>query len=607
MLKRIALSISLMAFAGVLVYGATGAFFSDSETSTGNTFTAGDIDLKIDNESYVTNNAGTLVASPANSWEISDLTNQLFFSFGDVKPGDVGEDTISVHAGTNDAFACMAAAITSTPENTLVDPEVDAGDAGPAAGNNGELQNYLNFTFWNDDGDNVYEVGETQITQLTGPASTIFNGAWAPIVGSTTTAIPGNTTQYVAKAWCFGTLALGSITQDGLGKLPGSTNGPLVRGTGVTCNGSGSNNIAQTDGVVVDVSFQAVQARNNGQFTCSSLPTFTGTSTVPVVVVGAANFAVGAPTCDITANDDGAVSAGFTAGANAIGDAITAATPGQTICVAPGTYNQFVVNKSVIIRGLSDPEGGTPATVVPSSASVTDLALVSADNVTITGLKFDGLNTVIAGQAAGIRISPVAANLTGANITYNVVTNVAAATGFSAKGIQWFTDTDSGFSLSNSNIKNNTISNIDADNKGAYGIQTVGAMSNVAIQNNTITNSTGAWGGGIAVDTKNTTLTAVTGSTISLNQIMSGVSDGLTRFAVQIENRIDATGVGVHQNNIETSLHGGGNAPFGTEGILDAENNWYGVAVPTATDVYNTGANTTDVTPAAAAAFAVNP
>ncbi len=283
MLKRIALSISLMAFAGVLIYGATGAFFSDSETSTGNTFTAGDIDLKIDNESYVTNNAGVLVASPANSWAISDLTNQLFFSFGDVKPGDVGEDTISVHAGSNDAYACMAAAITGTPENTLVDPEVDAGDAGPAAGNNGELQNYLNFAFWNDDGDNVYETGESQITQWVGPASSIFNGLWVPVTGTTTTAIPGNSTKYVGKAWCFGTLTIGSTTQDGLGKT--GSNGPLVRGTGFTCNGAGSNNIAQTDGIVVDVSFQAVQARNNGQFTCSSLPAFAPTSTTPTTTV----------------------------------------------------------------------------------------------------------------------------------------------------------------------------------------------------------------------------------------------------------------------------------------------------------------------------------
>lgn len=274
--RRILMSLGVLVFVGALALGGTGAFFSDTETSTGNTFTAGDIDLQIDNTSYVTSPAGVLVASPNNTWTLSNLTNQLFFSFGDVKPGDVGEDTISVHAGTNDAFACMAADVTATPENTLVDPETDALDAGPANGNNGELQNFLNFSFWNDDGDNVYEVGETQITALTGPANTIFNGAWSAIG---TGAIPGNTTRYVAKAWCFGTLTAAPLTQDG-----STTDGPIApgrEGTGFTCSGAGANNIAQTDGVVVDVSFQAVQARNNANFSCANLPPFVGANTAP--------------------------------------------------------------------------------------------------------------------------------------------------------------------------------------------------------------------------------------------------------------------------------------------------------------------------------------
>lgn len=274
-MKKILLSLGVVVFVAAASLTATGAFFSDTETSTGNTFTAGDIDLKIDNESYVTDNLGRLVASPNNSWEISDLTNQLFFSFGDVKPGDIGEDTISIHPGTNDAWACMAADITATPENTLVDSESDAGDVGPANGNNGELQNFLNFTFWKDDGDNVFEDNEVAITQLTGPASTIFNGSWLPLAdASSTPALAGNSTTYVGKAWCFGTLTPNAVAQDGLGKV--GNNGPLVRGTGFTCDGSGNNNVAQTDGVVVDVSFYAVQARNNAQFQCSSLPVFSG-------------------------------------------------------------------------------------------------------------------------------------------------------------------------------------------------------------------------------------------------------------------------------------------------------------------------------------------
>lgn len=261
------MSLGMVVFVGALVAGATGAFFSDTETSIGNTFAAGDIDLKIDNTSYVTNNAGVLVASPQNSWTLADLTNQLFFSFADVKPGDIGEDTISIHAGSNDAFVCMAADITATPDNGTNDPEVAAGDLtpGPAGG---ELQDFLNFSFWNDDGDNVFEIGETVIPALTGSSSTIFSGAWSPVSSTT---IPGGKTRYVAKAWCFGKLTPSAVLQDNL-----TTSGPLLRGTGFTCDGSGANNIAQTDGITVDVSFYAVQARNNGQFSCTSLLPFVG-------------------------------------------------------------------------------------------------------------------------------------------------------------------------------------------------------------------------------------------------------------------------------------------------------------------------------------------
>ncbi len=274
---RILASVAMLLFVGAIVASSTGAFFSDTETSTGNTFTAGDIDLQIDNTSYVTSTStGLLVASPANTWAISNLTNQLFFSFTDVKPGDIGEDTISIHVGSNNGWACMAADITQTPENTLVDPEVDALDIGPANGNNGELQDFLNFTFWKDDGDNVFEAGESVITSLTGTASSTFQGQWHAIADASTTApLAGGSTSYVGKAWCFGALTANGTTQDGLG----TTSTPLLRGTtGFTCDGSGANNVAQTDGIVVDVSFQAVQSRNNGAFLCSSLTPFVGPS-----------------------------------------------------------------------------------------------------------------------------------------------------------------------------------------------------------------------------------------------------------------------------------------------------------------------------------------
>jgi predicted ribosomally synthesized peptide with SipW-like signal peptide len=52
-------------FAGAILAGGTGAFLADQDSSTGNTFATGVIDLKIDNESYVTNNVGAARHSSA--------------------------------------------------------------------------------------------------------------------------------------------------------------------------------------------------------------------------------------------------------------------------------------------------------------------------------------------------------------------------------------------------------------------------------------------------------------------------------------------------------------------------------------------------------------
>lgn len=270
--KRILLSGSVIAIAAAVVIGATGAFFSDEESSTGNTFTAGAIDLQIDNESYVTDVDGKLVASSGTSWDLSDLTGQLFFNFNDLKPGDVGEDTISLHVNSNDAWACMNVNITDTPENEQTEPEADDDDTDGV--HEGELQEQLNFVFWADDGDNVLETDEAERIIAEGTAEELFDGTNFALADSQNTNLWGQggplqgdseITYHVGKAWCFGELTKSPVTQDQLGKTGG--NGPLDRGTGISCNGAGDNS-AQTDGILADVTFSAIQSRNNSSFVC---------------------------------------------------------------------------------------------------------------------------------------------------------------------------------------------------------------------------------------------------------------------------------------------------------------------------------------------------
>ena len=289
-MQRILLSLGMIVFVGALAAGATGAFFNDTETSTGNTFAAGDIDLKIDNESYAidfnipgtTAPTGALVANPANSWEAADLTNQKFFNFTDVKPGDYGEDTISIHVGSNNAWMCAAARVTIDSDETCTEPENAAigGEnnncvPGVDALTGGELDSELKFAFWVDDGDNVYE---PVAGQNGGVAETLFlQGSLEDMNAAGQIAlaqpgggafgnnpIPGNTTVYIGKMWCAGTMTPGALVQDGL-----NTGSPLTLGTGFTCNGATMNNSAQTDKVVGDMEFYATQSRNNPTFSCA--------------------------------------------------------------------------------------------------------------------------------------------------------------------------------------------------------------------------------------------------------------------------------------------------------------------------------------------------
>ncbi len=272
-MKKILLSIGSILFAGAILAGGTGAFLGDTETSTGNTFASGVIDLTVDNESYVTNDYGKLVFSSSTSWSLSGLSGKLFFNFPDIKPGDIGEDTISLHVNNNNAWACMQVILTGTPENGVNEPEALVDNTvGP---NQGELQNKVHFAFWADDGDNVYEKQEKIFKK--GLVKDLFDGELWPLADSENNIwtdnedpIKGGSTSYIGKAWCFGDFAESPVNQDNKGKT--GTNGPLVRGTGFTCEGESVDNSLQSDGFTANISFSAIQSRNNEEFVCGDEP-----------------------------------------------------------------------------------------------------------------------------------------------------------------------------------------------------------------------------------------------------------------------------------------------------------------------------------------------
>lgn len=276
-MQKILLGLGTIAFVGAIAVSATGAFFSDTETSTGNTFAAGSIDLTVDSTQHY-NNAicveGTwqlfgnntpavdqypVIGSPCDgTWTMTDLgPANKFFNFGDVKPGDQGENTVSLHINNNPAYACADLITTGNNENDLIDPESDAGDTSSSTG---ELAENIRFLAWLDNastsgavvGDNIWQVGEQQLQGST---------ALSSLIGATTTLtladgalnggapLPGGATNYIGIFWCAGTIT------GGAGNLG--------------CDGTSMGNVAQTDSATTTVSFRVVQSRNNAAFRCN--------------------------------------------------------------------------------------------------------------------------------------------------------------------------------------------------------------------------------------------------------------------------------------------------------------------------------------------------
>ncbi|MFD1598417.1 vWA domain-containing protein [Halobellus rarus] len=182
----------------------TSAFFSDEEEFADNTLQAGTLDLKLDYKATYLGGPGRLDAvramgypdaeeiieddestgryllaqapSPADMQEWEDLVQGEQFDFcspeadeylengdgipmftiSDVKPGDSGEVTVSIHICDNPGYLRMVGELTGNDENGQTEPEIDA--EGEDADGIGELADAIEVCVWYDeDCDNVFE------------------------------------------------------------------------------------------------------------------------------------------------------------------------------------------------------------------------------------------------------------------------------------------------------------------------------------------------------------------------------------------------------------------------------------------------------------------
>jgi len=376
--------------AGAALTGTgTMAFLHDTETTT-NTVTAGELDLKIDwqqtydgpnGREYVNaypdeDNDGQqdpirtrdAIADDHPTWstarvedafrdQFADLPNDFeepVIDLEDVKPGDSGEVTFSVHLFDNPGYVWLLGDIQANAENSQPEPEVGAlGDVGPATG---ELLDAIEAVVWYDDGNNERDDTETLLTGRSGsnPSSVSVSKADATIVEGTLREVlerleegvpltanptktdrvcfPGKTTRHLGFAW----------------ELPASV-----------------GNQIQSDSVEFDLGFYAEQCRHNN---------------------GAHNPVV-----------DAVVPAG-----KSIQAAVDAATPGDVIRIAPGTFTeQVVLTKPVTLLGA-----GPGQTTVESPSSLSASFVHNGDReypvvfVNATGAEVRHL-TVDGGRNAG--------------------------------------------------------------------------------------------------------------------------------------------------------------------------------------------------------------
>lgn len=280
--RKIILSLCLISAIAALAIGGTIAYFSDTETSVGNKFVAGKLNLKIDNTCHY-NGKECVMIEPGYyvwqgtqeqcfcSWELKDLAGELFFNLLDVKPGDNGEDTVSLHIDNNDAWVCAQVTNLISDDNGCDSPENKI-DTTCGAGE-GELKENIFFTIWEDtDCDNILDEGTPGYCSGEDPCPIVSESdcRYDPEISQLCQWIDAIPAEQI--------LVDNQPAQEGVWPIADSNTGagPLEGGQtyclGVKWNVPiETSNIIQSDSLIGDVIFTAVQARHMESFKCSDL------------------------------------------------------------------------------------------------------------------------------------------------------------------------------------------------------------------------------------------------------------------------------------------------------------------------------------------------
>jgi len=182
MKKVLGLSIAALLLIGLAV-GGTFAYFSNTETSTGNTFTAGTLNLTVNG---------------------NDGANTVEFTVTNANPGESGAGTWTlVNTGNLDGFVDLENISVTNAENYDANTDeaeaVDDSDTSNATGG-GELGANLDVVLFIDDGSGG---GTANNGIQDGTEATIYSGDLDSIAGSYDQNLPlaGGATTYISMTW----------------------------------------------------------------------------------------------------------------------------------------------------------------------------------------------------------------------------------------------------------------------------------------------------------------------------------------------------------------------------------------------------------------------
>ena len=198
MSKKILLSLMTIGTVVAITVGATNAYFSDTETSLKNQFTAGVIDLEIDSD-------GDTIFS-AQDDQLPVIFEYLPVGDGgpDIKPGDGGEVTLSLHlkADSNNADLWMQVLTLVddgglNPESEIVGDDVISDDITVLLWlDEGTTPGWQGKTTDLEEGDNIKQAEETTVLH-TGTIASLAGACKLPIMDNAVAC----TTYYVGFSW----------------------------------------------------------------------------------------------------------------------------------------------------------------------------------------------------------------------------------------------------------------------------------------------------------------------------------------------------------------------------------------------------------------------